>query len=385
MRPKQDHGEGSCRQIQTGKHIGKWRVQHYVTLHGGVQKRLSRVFANQRDAKEFLRSLKRDTAVIKHRGAKEATFGDWIEWLIENDWPNTLDPKTLRDRVSRYRRYASEHWGNVPLSQIDPIDVHSYYKALQERGVGQHTCIAIKVILVRAFNQAITPYRRVPPLTNNPFCLDMKNPERRHAIALTPQEAQKALASPKLDNSRRALLGVFLLAGLRLGEAMALSRRQLDMENRRIIIDQAVHVDSSGSQTIGLPKGGKVRVSVMCDTLYNLLLPLTEELASDDFLWSAATENKARMKNLTYATWRRIRVEAKLPSQMSPHDCRLTHINWIEKLCPTVSTTTLKEHVGHSAIGVTEVNYTRPLLPAEENLRVSLDQLFSIRPEEARS
>ncbi len=360
-------------------------MQHYVTLHGGVQKRLSRVFANQRDAKEFLRSLKRETAVIKHRGAIETTFGDWIEWLIENDWPNSLDPKTLRDRVSRYRRYAEDHWGKVPLSQIDPIDVHTYYKALQERGVGQHTCIAIKVILVRAFNQAISPYRKVPPLTSNPFCLDMKNPERRQAIALTPEEAQKALSSSKLNESHRALLGVFLLAGLRLGEAMALTKRQLDMENRRIMIDQAVHVDSGGSQSIGLPKGGKVRVAVMCDTLYGLLLPLTEDLAPNSFLWSATTENKPRMKNLTYATWRRIRTEAKLPSEMSPHDCRLTHINWIEKLCPTVSTTTLKEHVGHSASGVTEVNYTRPLLPAEENLRVSLDKLFNIPRGEARS
>ncbi len=53
---------------------------------------------------------------------------------------------------------------------------------------------------------------------------------------------------------------------------------------------------------------------------------------------------------------------------MSPHDCRLSHINWIEKLMPDVSPTTLKEHVGHAAVGVTEVNYTRPLTSAQEVL-----------------
>jgi hypothetical protein len=61
---------------------------------------------------------------------------------------------------------------------------------------------------------------------------------------------------------------------------------------------------------------------------------------------------------------------------MSPHDCRLSHINWIEKLCPEVSATTLKEHVGHAADGVTEVNYTRPITPSQALLRESLDRLL---------
>jgi len=61
---------------------------------------------------------------------------------------------------------------------------------------------------------------------------------------------------------------------------------------------------------------------------------------------------------------------------MSPHDCRLTHINIIEKLMPMVSATTLKEHVGHAASGVTEANYTRPLTTAQAVLRDELDRVF---------
>jgi len=204
----------------------------------------------------------------------------------------------------------------------------------------------------------------------------MPTPERREAVALSPEEAKKALASKKLDDSRRAMLGVFLLAGLRLGEQMALTRGQLRMDAGLILIDRAVKLDAKSSQSVGLPKGDKVRTAVMCDTLKRLLEPVIEGLSEDELIWPQASENKPRMKALVYATWRRIRKEAGLPDDMSPHDCRLTHINWIEKLCPEVSPTTLKEHVGHSADGVTEVSYTRPISPSQGALRCALDSLI---------
>lgn len=376
MATRADHGEGSCRPISTGKLAGKWRVQYVLEDTTGVKKRISRVFQTQREGKDFLRSLKRSDEVAAIHKVQAMTFGEWFMWLSENDWKDSLDPKTLRDRVSRYRKYAAPRWAGVPLTKIDPIDVRAFYQKLKDDGVGEHTRIALKAGLVRAFNQAITPYRRVPHFWSNPFCLDMPAPERRVAVALSPEEARKALASKKLDETRRAMLGVFLLAGLRLGEQMALTRGQLRMNVGLILIDRAVKLDAKSSQSVGLPKGDKVRMAVMCDTLKRLLEPVIEGLNDDDLIWPQASENKPRMKALVYATWRRIRKEAGLPEDMSPHDCRLTHINWIEKLCPEVSPTTLKEHVGHSADGVTEVNYTRPLTPSQDILRTKVDSLL---------
>ncbi len=377
MATRADHGEGSCRPINTGKLAGKWRVQYVLEDTTGVKKRISRVFPTQREGKDFLRSLKRSDEVAAIHKVQPMTFGEWFMWLAENDWKDSLDPKTLRDRVSRYKKYAAPRWAGVPLTKIDPLDVRVFYQKLKDDGVGEHTRIALKAGLVRAFNQAVTPYRRVPHFWSNPFCLDMPTPERREAVALSPEQARKALASKKLDDSRRAMLGVFLLAGLRLGEQMALTRGQLRIEEGLILVDRAVKLDAKSSQSVGLPKGDKVRTAVMCETLKRLLEPLIAGLGDDDLLWPQATENKPRMKALVYATWRRIRKEAGLPDDMSPHDCRLTHINWIEKLCPEVSPTTLKEHVGHSADGVTEVNYTRPISLSQTLLRKALDALLT--------
>ena len=45
-----------------------------------------------------------------------------------------------------------------------------------------------------------------------------------------------------------------------------------------------------------------------------------------------------------------------------------------------MSTTTLKEHVGHSATGVTEANYTRPITSAQQILRDELDRVLGTKP-----
>ena len=377
MATRADHGEGSCRQIQTGKLAGKWRVQYTLEDTSGLKKRLSRVFPTQKEGKDFLRSLKRAEDSVAIHIAKEMTFGEWFMWLAEHEWAEALDPKTLRDRVSRYKKYAAKRWAGIPLAKIDPMDVRAFYQKLKEDGVGEHTRIALKAGLVRAFNQAISPYRRVPHYWSNPFCLDMPTPLRREAVALTPEQARKALASKSLDPQQRAMLGIFLLAGLRLGEQMALTRGQIREKEGLILIDRAVKLSAQSSQSVGLPKGDKVRTAVMCRSLKSLLEPVIENLSGDDYVWSAATENKPRMKKLVYATWNTVVKDAKLPVDMSPHDCRLTHINWIEKLCPEVSPTTLKEHVGHSADGVTEVNYTRPITSSQSLLSNCLDRLFT--------
>lgn len=135
-------------------------------------------------------------------------------------------------------------------------------------------------------------------------------------------------------------------------------------------------MEFGGKQSVGLPKGRKTRNAVMCKRLKSLLEAYVEGLGPDDLLWPAATENKPRMKKLAYATWRTIVKAARLPEKMSPHDCRLTHINAVEKLMPRVSETTLKEHVGHAATGVTEANYTRPLTTAQQILRDELDRVL---------
>jgi|SRR5579871_1083309 len=379
MGNRADNNDGSCREILTGKHAGKWRVQFVQRTATGRKQRLSRIFATKSEGKEFLQMLRRGERIEAKRRGNEPSLKEWFGWLAENDWPETLAEVTVAQRRSRFRKYVEDHLGHLPLSKIDAIQVRSFYKHLRDSGASDALVISVKSDLVRAFNQAVTPYQRVPMSVANPFRLPLQQPVPRQAVALTPDEVKKALGQKELDSSQRAMLGLFLLAGLRLGEVMAITKGQLRMDHDLIVVDRAVRVAFGGKQTVGLPKGGKTRNAVMCKTLKRILVEHAGKFASDELIWPAATEQKPRMKKLVYATWRTITKAAKLPSEMSPHDCRLTHINLIEKLMPKVSVTTLKEHVGHAATGVTEANYTRPLTSAQKILRDELERVLGLK------
>lgn len=378
MGTRADNRDGSCREVVSGKHAGKWRVQFTAVDELGRKKRLSRIFSQKTEGKTFLQSLRHGSRVEMSRRNRQLTLAEWFDWLVENDWPESLDEKTIAVRQGRFNKYVRHEIGHVPLTKIDPLAVRSFYRELRDSGVGEATVHAIKANMVRTFNQAITPYQRVPMTHANPFRLTLLCVPLRQGVALTPEEARKAMSSDKLNLKEHAMLATFLLAGLRLSEQMALTRGQLLFEQNLIAVDRAVRLDSKGGQSVGLPKGNKKRLAVMCPTLKTILCELASDLAPECFVWPAEHKNKPRMKRSVYRSWKAIVGKAGLPSDMSPHDCRLTHINWIEKLLPDVSGTTLKEHVGHaSGLTVTEINYTRPITPSQDLLRNGLERLMT--------
>ncbi len=377
MAQRADDMDGSLREILTGRHAGKWRVQYIQADDLGRKRRLSRLFDTKKEGRDFLQSL-RHGARVEIARQRELTLGGWFDWLAEHDWPESLDPKTIALRRGLFNRYVRAGLGGQPLAKINPLVVRGFYRELIERGVGLPTVRVTKACLVRTFNQAVTPYGRVPVTAANPFQLVIKSSPPRKAVAITPEMAKEALACPELDAAERAMLGIYLLAGVRLSEQMAMTRGQLLLDRGLIVVDRAVKLNERGGQSVGLPKGGKKRISVMSPTLRTILCPVAEGLGAHDYLWSCLSENKPRMKKRTYDAWKEIVRKTGLPADMSPHDCRLSHINWIEKLLPEVSPTTLKEHVGHaSGRTVTEINYTRPLTPAQDILRNGLERLVS--------
>ena len=376
MAKRAENNEGSCRLILKGASKGKFRVQYTFEDEMGRKQRLSRTFHTKTDGNDFLRSLKRGSKAEVAKVAGGITLSDWFDWLVENDWEGNLQEKTIEGRKQRFNDYARDTFGKTPLVRIDPLKVSALYKRLLLEGVGKATLVELRSDLVRVFNQGVSPYQRVPMTVANPFRLPVPRPAPRAAVALTPKEVCKAVACKDLDLERRAMLGIFLLGGVRLGEQMALERKQLRFDDDLIVIDKAVRIDSKGKQTVELPKKDKTRNAVMCSKLKAILWEYAKDMKPEELLWPALAENKPRMRKLVYATWRTIRKDAKLPEVMTPQDCRLTHTNIIEKLMPEVSVTSYKEHVGHASVGVTESNYTRPLTTAQKILHDSLDRVF---------
>lgn len=128
MAKRADNKDGSCREILTGKHAGKWRVQFTQVDETGRKTRLSRIFPTKSEAKAFLQAVRRGERIEEVRRERELTLGEWFEWLAENDWPETLASVTVAQRRSRFRKYVEAYFGHVPLTKIDALRIRAFYR-----------------------------------------------------------------------------------------------------------------------------------------------------------------------------------------------------------------------------------------------------------------
>ncbi|MCL4285811.1 MAG: tyrosine-type recombinase/integrase [Fimbriimonadaceae bacterium] len=395
-------GEGSIRKRLSGKLAGKWRTQwSYDDPVSGEFINIDRTFPSQAEAARFLKELKAKV----HTGQKvtEAatkrllTLNGWFDDLAgsapeyHGRWfEDGMKPQTISVKVSRYNAHVRKSdLGAMPLQHIDVDAARAFFRMMKEADKSKATIKDVQGVLVKVMNDAIDTYEKVPNL-RNPFPkVKLETPDVREAIALSPKEGMAAIRKLK-DPEDRAFLGLFLLAGLRLSEHMAVTKEQVDFERGVIVIDRSVKFGRTGHQDIGLPKGDKTRVVAMCPTLADLLIPVVKEATT--FVFPASTVDQPRMKKLVYSTWRRIVKEAGLPEELELRDCRLTHNSWIEKLCPKVSLSTRLEHMGHSVnrsnsehkgLTVNVRNYTRFLSGGLDILRKELESL--IRKAEGRS
>lgn len=409
------NGEGSIRQRKSGRMAGKWRVQWgYDDPTSGEFTVVDKTFKTQTEAKEFLRDLKARVhtgQVIEDANQKKAlTLNAWFDELagakeikdkktrkviqekVAGRWEQDgMLAQTISVKVSRYNTHVRNSMlGDMPIKLISADHVRSYYRKLRSAGKSIATINDVKGVLVKAANDAIDTYERLPNLRNVFSKVKVEPAPRRQAIAITVKQAKKAIA--RQDTAReRAMLGLLLLGGVRLSEMMALAKDQIDFKKGIIVIDRAVKFGATGRQTIGLPKGGtkldpRTRLVVMCPSLANLLCELMDEPGR--YLFPAASGDQPRMKKLVYGTWKKMRQKAKyLPAGIAMKDCRLSHNNWIEKLMPTVSTSTRLEHMGHSTrqrnsenkgLTVNLTNYTRFLSEAHDLLRTRLEEVMGL-------
>jgi len=397
-------GSGSIRQRKTGKLAGKWRLQYgYEDPITKEWVSIDKTFQTEREAQEFLDNLKaqlRTGQMILEANVKKAlTLVAWFDELsgtrasgFKGRWlDDGTQPNTIGYRVGRFDKYVRKSdLATLPMKFITTDHSRALFRQLKRDGVGEATISAVRSDLVKVMNDAIETYEKLPYMRNPFKKVKLEASRPRAAVALTVKQAKKAIARQTTVRDR-AMLGMLLLGGVRLGELMALTKEQIDFKKGVIMIDRAICLDEKGRQTVGDPKGSKLgkprtRLVVMCPSLAALLCPLMD--SPNRYVFGATTEDIPRMKNLVYRNWKRIKNHSKyLPMNMKIKDCRLSHNNWIEKLMPTVSLSTRLEHLGHSTtrkdsdhkgLAVNLTNYTRFLSEAHDVLRGQLEEVLGL-------
>jgi integrase len=211
-------------------------------------------FARFEDARRYKTKIERtiDTGEYLSPERGRITLGEWFKTFIES---TPLQPAT----VALYRTEARLHilpvLGQRQLASITRADVENLIAGMREAEVGASTTDSTYRILRRVLSAAVSSERIV---RNPALGLKIPKPQRRDARFLSPDEL--SLIAREVPERDRALILTLGYCGLRIGEALALRVKNVDLFRRRIQVEGAAK--EVGGHRIEGPTKTKAKRSV---------------------------------------------------------------------------------------------------------------------------
>jgi integrase len=174
---------------------------------------------------------------------------------------------------------------------------------------------------------------------------------------------------------------VLLLAygGLRIGEALPLRRKHLDVAGGRVVVEDAV-TELPVGPIIDTPKDHQRRELLVPAFVVEAVRRYLATMPDDPevFVFPGRQEHtKARQQS--YSGFRRRfrqAVAAAGPGDVTPHDLRATHASWVADSHGVLAAA---RRLGHANASVTTRHYARPMDERDAQVARHLDRLGTQR------
>lgn len=264
---------------------------------------------------------------------KKLTFGEWCNTYIKLYKENTLKPKSLESLKLTLKRPIAT-FGNIPLKDIKTDDIQEFLLSIE----GGRTKDLTKTILNGIFKKAYITKK----INSNPMLgIELKKHKPKKILALSIEEQNIFLE--KIKGSKYNLLfNVLLKTGIRIGEALALTGQDIDINQKTITINKNI-VTVKGKEIIqNTPK------SEAGNRTIPLPLNLFEELKTKTEL--------NRLFPFSYNACKLFLSKLDLPFKITLHQLRHTYATRLDEagVPPKVKQYLL----GHATLEMTEQVYT---------------------------
>jgi integrase len=191
---------------------------------------------------------------------REIERGTWIdpEWgqVILRDYATSwLVQRSLRPRtVELYQglldRYIVPGLGRSALGDLSPRDVRSWHVALLKRGTPGPVTVAKAYRLLRTICETAVSDELIARNPCNLKGASVEHSPERPVLTV----AEVELLAGAIEQRYAALIRLAAWCGLRLGEALALTRADVDLEEGSVWIDKSAAELKSGERIVGPPK-----------------------------------------------------------------------------------------------------------------------------------
>jgi len=219
-RARRERGEGSV--YQRGSD-GLWMAE--LGLPDGRRKYLSS--KTEEGVKEKLRRAKRDLAKAGNLPTSSPTMAQWVAlWLKAKK--KHLKPGTYVDYEGKMRNYVVPAIGKIRLERLTSSHVEKVHDYITEtKGLSSTTALTTHRILAKCLTDA---ERQGRIMQNAATHTDAPRKAISKRGALTANEASTLLLWAAPDPVAAVHLSIALLAGLRPGERLGLTREQIDLD-----------------------------------------------------------------------------------------------------------------------------------------------------------
>lgn len=214
---------------------GLWVGCVSLGVHAGRRVRRTVYGHTKAEAAEELRKLQTRSDAGQLDDAGSITIEAWLErWLtlIESN----IEPGSHEPYRIHARKHISPRIGGVRVQRLRPVDVESFYVRCLRDGVSASYVRKLGTTLSVAMNHAV----RSQLIPSNP-CRGVKRPRaEKHRIEVLDAAQVSALVAACKTDRLGPLFLLMLDSGVRPGEALALTWKDIDFAAGRISVTKAL-------------------------------------------------------------------------------------------------------------------------------------------------
>jgi integrase len=230
---------------------------------GGRRQKSKGGFRTQKEAQQFLASVVNQ---LGHGTYSEPSKQPLARFMAD-EWLPAVRGQLRPLSAAKYAQIVRTHVagrdiGSVPLRTLSPGHLNGLYAELEQAGLSASTRRQVHKVISRALKDAV----RWGKLSRNPATLaDPPALPRSHAQAWTASELRRFLQHVAGER----LFAAWRLAattGMRRGELLGLTWRELDFERSRLRVSQQV-IPTKGGATFGPPKSRRSERTIALDAV----------------------------------------------------------------------------------------------------------------------
>jgi len=355
----QENGQPIPKSEWRRKRRHSWTVRWY----GTTGKRYSKDFNTKKLAERHARDLQARVQVAKQDRPQRITLCDFIEEHV-TVMKGQVEYATLADQKRALRLFEKFIGGSIRLQQIKPKQAEAFIASRLASGLAVGTVNKDIRTLKRIFNLAIDP-RGYLLETQNPFRQLRQRKKAEVSIRYVTVKEYRLLMEATQSLWWQALMSIAYGSGLRKGEILNLTWRDIDFENQRVHVRPKESTEDSIEWE---PKDHEKRVVPMPDETIQLLANIQAE-SKEGFPYVFISpqrfahikeriradrwNGKSEIVNNMWKNFKRFCQEAGI-LRCTLHDLRRSAItNWAQSLPIQV----VQQLAGHSDIATTRKYY----------------------------